>query len=258
MCAVVGFTDCLYLQKMWQESQKKASEFDRVRRTSFKRAQELTAKSPDIPDKILESIPVDKQKEIIRRMTLERKPRRYIRREISFCTDLYVYSHPCILSVTSLHTFHTPTTPHIHPPTHTCTFHTHPHYTPHTPTHPHMHLPHTPPLHPTYTHPPTHAPSTPPLHPTYTHPPTHTYRQAPGAPRGRGGQFRKQSSFVRPGTVPKSTSHVISWFNKNEAPKGVGRERDGSFSIWFHGKCSDATWPQLHTILYPSVEYCSL
>ncbi len=67
-----------YLQKMWQESQKKAKEFDRVRRTSFKKAQELTAKSPDIPDKILESIPVDKQKEIIRRMTLERKPRRYI------------------------------------------------------------------------------------------------------------------------------------------------------------------------------------
>ncbi len=63
---------------MWQESHKKAKEFDRVRRTSFKKAQELTAKSPDIPDKILESIPVDKQKEIIRRMTLEKKPRRYI------------------------------------------------------------------------------------------------------------------------------------------------------------------------------------
>ncbi len=156
MCAVVGFTDCLYLQKMWQESQKKANEFDRVRRTSFKRAQELTAKSPDIPDKILESIPMDKQKEIIRRMTLERKPRRYIRREISFCTDLHVYSHPCILI---LHICYLPThLPHphyTHPHPHTHLPHSH--YTPHTPTHPHMHLPH-----------PHYTPHTP------THPHTHT------------------------------------------------------------------------------------
>ncbi len=54
---------------------KKGKEFDRVRRTSFKKALELTAKSPDIPDKILDSIPAEKKKEIYRRMTLERKPK---------------------------------------------------------------------------------------------------------------------------------------------------------------------------------------
>ncbi len=55
---------------------KKGKEFDRVRKRSFMKVLELSAKSPDIPDKILESIPVEKRKEIIRRMTLERKPRK--------------------------------------------------------------------------------------------------------------------------------------------------------------------------------------
>ena len=122
----------------------------------------------------------------------------------------------------------------------TCNFPTHLTHLTHTP-------PHAPPHNPLLTHPHTHTytPHTTPSSHTHTRTPTHhtllpTHRQAPGAPRGRSdhrGQFKKQSSFVRPGTVPKSTSHVISWFNKSEAPKGIGRERDGSFSIWFHGKC---------------------
>ena len=59
------------------------------------------------------------------------------------------------------------------------------------------------------------------------------YRQAPPPPR----PFKKQSSFVKPGTVPKSSAHVTSWFNDNEAPKGTGKEKDGSISVWFHGEC---------------------
>ena len=43
------------------------------------------------------------------------------------------------------------------------------------------------------------------------------------------------ASFVSSDTTPKSAAHVVDWFRDIEAPKGVGRERDGSISIWFHG-----------------------
>ena len=39
-----------------------------------------------------------------------------------------------------------------------------------------------------------------------------------------------------PDTEPKSMEHAISWFKQYEVPRGVGMERDGSMSLWFHGK----------------------
>ena len=45
------------------------------------------------------------------------------------------------------------------------------------------------------------------------------------------------SSFAAPGTAPISPAHAIRWFREVEAPKGVGREKDGSISPWFHGLC---------------------
>lgn len=46
----------------------------------------------------------------------------------------------------------------------------------------------------------------------------------------------KKSSRPSPGTHPKSMSHTVSWFKEFEAPKGVGRELDGTISLWFHGE----------------------
>lgn len=46
----------------------------------------------------------------------------------------------------------------------------------------------------------------------------------------------KRSSRVQPDTQPKSIEHAISWFKDYEAPKAVGKELDGSISLWFHGK----------------------
>ena len=43
------------------------------------------------------------------------------------------------------------------------------------------------------------------------------------------------TSFVQIDSTPKSAAHVVSWFKNAEAPKGVGKESDGSISIWFHG-----------------------
>lgn len=45
----------------------------------------------------------------------------------------------------------------------------------------------------------------------------------------------KKSSLPGPGTHPKTLSHVITWFKDFEVPKGVGRELDGTISLWFHG-----------------------
>lgn len=44
------------------------------------------------------------------------------------------------------------------------------------------------------------------------------------------------TSFVQRDSTPKTAQHVVRWFNDVEAPKGVGKERDGSISVWFHGE----------------------
>ena len=46
----------------------------------------------------------------------------------------------------------------------------------------------------------------------------------------------KRSSRVMPNTEPRSMDHAVTWFKEYEAPRGVGRERDGSVSLWFHGE----------------------
>ncbi len=43
------------------------------------------------------------------------------------------------------------------------------------------------------------------------------------------------TSFVQLDSAPKSAEHALKWFNTVEAPKGVGKERDGTISVWFHG-----------------------
>ena len=52
-----------------------------------------------------------------------------------------------------------------------------------------------------------------------------------------GNQKRIMSSFAIPGTAPSTPADAIRWFREVEAPKGVGREKDGSISPWFHGLC---------------------
>lgn len=39
-----------------------------------------------------------------------------------------------------------------------------------------------------------------------------------------------------PGTQPRTTAHAVRWFREHEAPKGMGKEKDGSISVWFHGE----------------------
>ena len=46
----------------------------------------------------------------------------------------------------------------------------------------------------------------------------------------------RQSSIVLPGTRPKTPTHVVAWFRETEAPRGHCRERDGTISLWFHGR----------------------
>lgn len=62
-------------------------------------------------------------------------------------------------------------------------------------------------------------------------------RPAPPPPK----KMLRMASFVSSDTTPKSAAHVVDWFRDIEAPKGVGRERDGSISIWFHGKVGRET-----------------
>ena len=64
-------------QDNWRESQKKVDVYERSRRRSFKIAQELTAKSPDIHERILDDMPAEKKEEIIRKISVARKPARY-------------------------------------------------------------------------------------------------------------------------------------------------------------------------------------
>lgn len=53
--------------------------------------------------------------------------------------------------------------------------------------------------------------------------------------KGKKKIMLRWSSFVARDTKPKSIDHAIQWFREQEAPKGVGRESDGSISLWFHG-----------------------
>ena len=46
----------------------------------------------------------------------------------------------------------------------------------------------------------------------------------------------RKTSTVQAGTKPKTLSNVVRWFLENEAPRGVGKESNGSVSIWFHGE----------------------
>lgn len=50
--------------------------YERLRRRSFKMARELTAKSPHIHERILDDLPTEKKKEIIRRMSTTKRPMR--------------------------------------------------------------------------------------------------------------------------------------------------------------------------------------
>lgn len=58
-------------------------------------------------------------------------------------------------------------------------------------------------------------------------------RRAPPPPRKK---LLKMTSFVQIDSTPKSAAHVVKWFKNIEAPKGVGKESDGSISVWFHGE----------------------
>jgi len=60
------------------------------------------------------------------------------------------------------------------------------------------------------------------------------YRTAPPPPDKR--KMLKMSSFIQRDSVPKSALHVVRWFSTEEARKGVGKESDGTISVWFHGK----------------------
>ena len=46
----------------------------------------------------------------------------------------------------------------------------------------------------------------------------------------------KKSTLPSKDTQPTSMSHAIAWFKNFEVPKGIGRELDGTISLWFHGK----------------------
>ncbi len=64
----------LNLQDGWRESQVKANIYERSRRYSFKKAREMTVRTPNIHETILEDIPSETKKEIVRRMSVKSKP----------------------------------------------------------------------------------------------------------------------------------------------------------------------------------------
>ena len=64
------------LQESWKESEQKAKTFERERKASFKKAQQITAVSPATAEKIFEAIPEEKKQEIVRRLS-KRKPARW-------------------------------------------------------------------------------------------------------------------------------------------------------------------------------------
>ena len=63
----------------------------------------------------------------------------------------------------------------------------------------------------------------------------------------KGRVLFRGASFVEKDTKPKSMDHAIRWFQEQEVPKGVGRELDGSISLWFHGIY---IWHYLNIIFY--------
>ena len=66
----------MIIQDTWRESQRRADVYDRSRKRSFKAARELTVSTPDIHEKILDTLPTEKKKEIIRKLSTVRKPTR--------------------------------------------------------------------------------------------------------------------------------------------------------------------------------------
>jgi hypothetical protein len=64
--------------------------------------------------------------------------------------------------------------------------------------------------------------------------PIHPGRTNPSKPLVR------RSSIFEPGTRPKTLDHVVTWFRVREAPRGHCRERDGTISLWFHGRLGRA------------------
>jgi len=68
-------------QERWKKSEEKAKTFERTRRISFQKAKEMAAKSPNIPEKIIEQIPPEKKAEIVRKLS-DRSNKRPVR----YCT----------------------------------------------------------------------------------------------------------------------------------------------------------------------------
>ena len=56
------------------ESERRAKQYEQMRRTSFKLAREMVNKNPDISETIFEQIPAEKKKEIVRRISVHKKP----------------------------------------------------------------------------------------------------------------------------------------------------------------------------------------
>ena len=147
-------------------------------------AREMVSKSPDMPEKILEQIPSEKQKEITRRMTARRKPVRLVQ-----LTMVQIRMHMissassmCIIIIVSIPFMASSTI--IYSGSCICIL--------------------------------------------------LTCRKAPQPPSSR--PIMRKSSVLLPGTTPKTFVNVVRWFKESEAPRGVGKEKDGSISVWFHGK----------------------
>ena len=66
-------------QERWKKSEEKAKTFERTRRMSFQKAKEMAAKSPNIPETIIEQIPPEKKAEIVRKLSnrSNKRPARY-------------------------------------------------------------------------------------------------------------------------------------------------------------------------------------
>ena len=52
--------------------------YERSRKRSFKMAREMTAKTPNIHETILEEIPAERKREIVRKMSTVKKPVRCV------------------------------------------------------------------------------------------------------------------------------------------------------------------------------------
>lgn len=65
------------------------------------------------------------------------------------------------------------------------------------------------------------------------------FRPAPPPPPPSRKKLLKMTSFVQIDSTPRSAAFVVRWFNSIESPKGMGKESDGTISVWFHGRLSD-------------------